>query len=199
MRTLIILIAAMGISTFAQSAKLRAVPASNRTSFKADTTIDPKKSPGPINLKKHPEVMRKVIADVKSGKIAYVAKSSYPDTTVDLSKHPELVKAIIKDPSKWATVLKVSRANDTSTVQGKNKQVIRDIIAVLINEGIVKERSEITSFLLSNDAFMLNGKKLSQSLHADLKAKYIKAPDYVVYYGNSEMKGNGIFQRADNL
>ena len=122
------------------------------------------------------------------------------DTTLDLSKHPELVKAIIKNPSNWPVILKAyNKNNDTLAALGKNKQVIRDILSYLISKHIVKEQGDVDSFLLTNDVLTVNGNKLSDVLHYELKQKYIKASDYVVYYGNSEMKGNGIFQRRDNL
>jgi hypothetical protein len=163
-------------------------------------TADPMKNPGTVDLDKHPEVMARVLGNVKNGKINFVPKGESIDTSLDLSKHPEIVQAIIKNPSNWPIILKAyNNRNDTLTQLGKNKQVIRDIMAVLISRHIIKERSEISNFLLNDDAFVLNGKKLPGSLYQELKERYIKAPGYVVYYGNSEMKGNGIFVRADTF
>ena len=53
--------------------------------------------------------------------------------------------------------------------------------------------------MLTSKSFSLNGKDLPEQFHTALKARYIKSPDFIVYYGNSEMKGAGIFQRADDL
>jgi hypothetical protein len=199
MKKLINLTIAVIICIFAGISGLRAATV-NFNHVKFDTTVDPKKNPGPIDLNSHPEVMAKVQEEIKNGKIAFQIKQEGTDTTLDLSKHPELVRAIIKNPANWPIILKAyNTGNDTLTAQGRNKQVIRDIMAELIRKGIIKQRSDITSFLLTDKAFTLNGEQLPESLHQQLKAKYIKAPDYVVYYGNSEMKGKGIFQRADNL
>jgi len=164
----------------------------------AQSTNDPKNNPGPVDMKTHPELFANALARVKSGQISYHPKSNSGDTAIDLSKHPEIVKAIIKDPAHWSAILKPG-PNDTSSVQGKNKQVIRDIIAALIRHQIVKERSEIASFMLTGISLTVNGKEQDLALQQQLKTKYIPAPDYVIYYGNSEKTGKGIFQRADNL
>jgi hypothetical protein len=122
------------------------------------------------------------------------------DSTLDLSKHPELVKAIIKNPANWPVILKAYRSNDdTSSIAAEHKQVIRDIIAYLVREHIVKDRAAINSFLLTDDAMTVNGKALSEARHKALKDQYIPEPGFVVYYGNSEKTGKGIFQRTDNL
>jgi len=163
-------------------------------------TTDSMKNPGPVDLGKHPEVMAKVRENLFNGKLAYYKTKERTDSTLDLSKHPELVKAIIANPDNWPVILKAyDKANDSLSTEGKNKQVIRDILAYLIQNNLIKERGDVSSFMLTNDSFQLNGKKLSEKFHASLKEKYIKTSDFVVYYGNSEMKGNGIFQRADNL
>ena len=164
------------------------------------TVEDPSGHPVTVDLEKHPEVMAKVNQYVFNGKIVYYKTGERPDSALDLSKHPELVKALIANPRNWPVILKAyDKANDSLSTEGKNKQVIRDILAYLIQNNLIKERGDVSSFMLTNDSFQLNGKKLPGKFHASLKEKYIKSPDYVVYYGNSEMKGNGIFQRADNL
>ena len=158
---------------------------------------DPKTNPGPVDLKSHPELITNAVNGVKSGQIAYRPKNS-GDTVIDLAKHPEIVKAIIKDPAHWSAIIK-SGPNDTSTMQGKNKQVIRDIITALVQNNLVKDRSELKSFMLTSTTLTVNGKPQPAALQQQLKAKYIVAPDFVIYYGNSEKTGKGIFQRADNL
>ena len=164
------------------------------------TVTDSMKNPVTMDLQKHLEIMARMNENLRNGKITFRTNGEKPDTGLDLIKHPELVKAIIKNPSNWPIILKAyNNRNDTLTQQGKNKQVIRDIMAVLISRHIIKERSDVSNFLLNDDAFVLNGKKLPGSLYQELKERYIKAPGYVVYYGNSEMKGNGIFVRADTF
>jgi hypothetical protein len=166
---------------------------------KADTTVDPKKHPGSIDLDKHPEVMAKIQTALKNGKIAFSPKGERTDTALDLSKHPELVKAIIKNPANWPVILKAYNQTDSVSDLGRKRQVIRDIINYLIRENIVKDRGSISSFLLTERQFTVNGKVLSEKRHSWLKEKYIPEAGYVVYYGNSEMTGKGIFQRTDNL
>jgi hypothetical protein len=164
------------------------------------TLTDAMKNPGPVDLEKHPEVMAKVKENVKNGKIVYRSVAEGRDTTLDLSKHPELVKAIIKNPANWPVILKAyNNNNDTLTVLGKNKQVIRDILAYLIRKQMIKARSDVSSFLLTDKAFTVNGKQLPEKMHTELRNRFIKGPNFVVYYGNSEKKGEGIFQRAGNL
>lgn len=164
----------------------------------AQSGSDPKTNPGPVDLKAHPELLTEAVNRAKNGQISYHTKLNKTDTVIDLGKHPEIVKAIIKDPAHWSAILKTG-PNDISTVQGKNKQVIRDIISALIKDNIVKERSEIKTFMLTNTTLSVNGKEQPAMLQQQLKTKYIIAPDFVVYFGNSEKTGKGIFQRADNL
>jgi len=85
------------------------------------------------------------------------------------------------------------------SVQGKNKQVIRDIITDLVQNNVAKDQSGISTFTLTSTTLMVNGKQQPADLQKQLKIKYITAPDFVVYYGNSTKTGKGIFQRADNL
>ena len=122
------------------------------------------------------------------------------DSTLDLNKHPELLKAIIKNPENWPVLLKAYSHTDTTSDLGRKRQVVRNIIAYLVREHIVKDRAAISSFLLTETAMTVNGKALSAAQHRILKERYIPEADYVVYYGNSEHVGNkGIFQRTDNL
>lgn len=159
---------------------------------------DPKANPGPVDMKSHAELFAEALQRVKNGQIGYHPVQGKGDTAIDLGKHPEIVRAIIKDPAHWSAILKPG-PDDTTSQQGKNKQVIRDILAVLIQKHIVQDRSEVQSFLLTETSFTVNGKEQDAALQNQLKAKYISTPDFVVYYGNSEKTGKGIFQRRDNL
>lgn len=187
------------ICSFIFSVNLQAKPV-HQIHNRADTTIDPKKNPGAIDLAKHPEVLAKVLADVKNGKIAYQSKNTNTDTALNLDKHPEIVKALIKDPAHWPVILKAyDKGNDTVTVTQKNKQVIRNIIADLVNKGIIKDRSDLNFFLLTNSELIVNGKKMEAELHDTLSKKYIKSPGYRIYYGPESFTGEGIFQKSDSL
>jgi len=198
MKKLINLLAIVALTTLAGLTGLKAMPIHSRHGS-ADTTRDPKKGSFTIYLDKHPEIRAKVQDMVENGKITIVQKKDI-DITLDLSKHPELVKAIIKNPKNWPIILKAYDTGYASSQAAKNKQVIRDILAYLINNKVVETRDEVSSFLLTEKSFTVNGKTMRESMHAQLKAKYIKSVNYVVYYGNSEaVKGEGIFQRTDNL
>ncbi|HWD90408.1 MAG TPA: hypothetical protein VG367_19915 [Mucilaginibacter sp.] len=197
MKKLLNLSAVIALISLAGPMITKAMPV-HSMNVKADTTIDPKKGPFTVNLDKHSEIMAKVQGMIKNGKIR-ILKLSDTDTTLDLSKHPELVKAIIKNPSNWPIILKAYDYENALSPVAKNKQVIRDILAYLVNNKIVESRTDVNSFMLTAKSFTVNNKTLPESMHTELKAKYIKSDDYVVYYGNSEKKGNGIFQRRDNL
>jgi len=198
MKTLNKLAFATVICSFTISATLHAAPV-YRIQSKADTTIDPKKNPGTIDLAKHPEVMAKVLADIKNGKVQFEPKAT-TDTALNLDKHPELVKALINDPANWPAILKpyVTDKVDTTT-KGRNKQVIRDIMSNLIAKGVVKNRSEINFFLLTDKELIVNGKKMQADLRDALGKKYIKDAGYRVYYGPESFTGRGIFQKSDSL
>jgi hypothetical protein len=198
MKNLIKSIIAIIVCSFIFSRTVRA-KAVCQVYSKADTTIDPKKNPGTIDLVKHPEVMAKVLDNVKSGKVRFEPKVT-TDTTLNLDKHPELVKALINDPAHWPAILKpyVHDNVDTATA-GKNKQVIRDIIANLIAGGVVNERSDINFFLLTNNELIVNGKKMQADLHDALSKKYVKDAGFRIYYGPESFTGHGIFQKSDRL
>lgn len=120
--------------------------------------------------------------------------------TVDLDKHPELMVKIKGMVKNGKIAFKPKNGNpDSLSELAKNRQVIRDIIAYLIREHIVKNRTAIDSFLLTDTALVVNGKKISEERHDFLRKQYIPEPGYVVYYGNDKMTGKGIFQRTDNL
>jgi len=198
MKNLIKSIIAVIVCCFIFNSALQAKPVC-RVYSKVDTTIDPKKNPGTIDLAKHPEVMAKVLDNIKSGKVRFEPKST-SDTILNLDKHPELVKALINDPANWPAILKpyVTDKADTTT-NGRNKQVIRDIMSNLIVEGVVKNRSEISFFLLTDKELIVNGKKMQADLQDALSKKYIKDAGYRVYYGPESFTGHGIFQKSDSL
>jgi len=198
MKNLIKSIVAIIVCSFIFNGALQAKP-DYQVYSKADTTIDPKKNPGTIDLAIHPEVMAKVLANVKSGKVRFEPKST-SDTTLNLDKHPELVKALINDPANWPAILKpyVTDKVDTTT-KGRNKRVIRDIMRSLIAEGMVRNRSEISFFLLTDKELIVNGKKMQADLQDALSKKYIKDAGYRVYYGPESFTGRGIFQKSDSL
>jgi len=117
--------------------------------------------------------------------------------TINLDKHPEITAKLQAMISSGKVVVKPKSGNGSNTAE--DKQVIRDILAYLVNKKRIRSRIEVDSFLLTGTAFTLNGRHLPGKLHAELRDKYIKAPGYVIYYGNDPMMGKGIFQRTDNL
>ena len=133
---------------------------------------------------------------------AYAQQTNDPKTNpgpVDLKSHPELIANAVNGVKNGRIAYHPKNSADSSTVQGKNKQVIRDIIATLVQNNIANDRSGIRSFMLTSTTLTVNDKEQPADLQQQLKMKYIIAPDFVVYYGNSEKTGKGIFQRTDNL
>ena len=143
-----------------------------------------------------------IISSLALGGGAYAQQTNDPKNNpspVDLKSHPELITNAVNSVKSGKITYHPKSNYDSLTVQGKNKQVIRDIIAALVQNNIVKDRSGIRSFMLTSTTLTVNGKERNTDLQQQLKTKYITAPDFVVYYGNSTKTGNGIYQRADNL
>jgi bla regulator protein blaR1 len=65
------------------------------------------------------------------------------------------------------------------------KPAISGIIADLVNENVLKDKSDLIRFNLTNSELMVNGVKQSEALHEKLKAKYLQRPDY--YKLNSDI------------
>ena len=58
--------------------------------------------------------------------------------------------------------------------------VISDVIADLVSENIVKDKSDLSSFKLTNTFLLVNGVKQSDEMHEKLKTKYLAHPRYLM-------------------
>jgi len=117
----------------------------------------------------------------------------------DFNKYPGLLQAILKNPNKWPGLLKdYLPKNDTTTIAGKNREVVRNVIHDLILQKIVADGG-VRSFRLNQNELIVNDKKQPDAVQQWFKAKYIKEPDYTIYYGGSLPNGKGIFVNPDSM
>jgi hypothetical protein len=58
--------------------------------------------------------------------------------------------------------------------------IITSVVTDLVNENVVKNKSNLTSFRLTNSVLMVNGVKQSDELHQKLKSKYLSQPKYQI-------------------
>ncbi|SHN36413.1 FecR family protein [Mucilaginibacter sp. OK098] len=117
----------------------------------------------------------------------------------DLNKYPGLVNAILKNPNKWPDLLKnYIPKNDTTTVDGKNRAVIWNIIHEIIREKITADGG-VRSFRLNEHFLKVNDKQQPDVVFQRFKAKYIKEPGYTIYFGGSPKDGKGIYLNPDSL
>jgi hypothetical protein len=122
-----------------------------------------------------------------------------PKGAFDFNKYPGLLQAILKNPNKWPGLLKnYLPKNDTTTIAGKNREVVRNVIHDLILQKIVADGG-VRSFRLNQNELIVNDKKQPDAVQQWFKAKYIKEPDYTIYYGGSLPNGKGIFVNPDSM
>jgi transmembrane sensor len=117
----------------------------------------------------------------------------------DLNQYPGLVKAMLKDPGKWPGLLQFYFAkNDTSTVMGKDRAIIRTVIMEIIRKKLVAEGG-VRSFRLNDTALVINDQRQPDSVYRHFKAQFIKEPGYTIYFGGSPQDGKGIYFKPDSL
>lgn len=117
----------------------------------------------------------------------------------DINKYPGLVKAILKNPNKWPDLLKnYIPKNDTTTIDGKNRMVIRHVIHDIIQEKIIPDGG-VRSFRLNEHFLKVNDQQQPDAIFQGFKAKYIKEPGYTIYFGGSPRDGKGIYFNPDSL
>ena len=122
-----------------------------------------------------------------------------PKGAFDINKYPGLLQAILKNPNKWPGLLKnYLPKNDTTTIAGKNREVVRNVIHDLIQQKIVPDGG-VVSFRLNQNELIVNDKRQPDAVQQWFKAKYIKQPDYMIYYGDLPPNGKGIFVRPDSM
>ena len=75
----------------------------------------------------------------------------------------------------------------------KDKELVKNLIQELIEDGIVPDKQSLVSFHLSASEFLVNGKAVPEKTHQKFKAKYLKTSEYSIYYGYKDRNGVGIF------
>ncbi|HVS90547.1 MAG TPA: M56 family metallopeptidase [Mucilaginibacter sp.] len=58
--------------------------------------------------------------------------------------------------------------------------MIASVTTDLVSENIVKDKSDVTSFKLTNSFLVVNGKQQPEDLHEKLKDKYLSSPKYLL-------------------
>jgi bla regulator protein blaR1 len=63
------------------------------------------------------------------------------------------------------------------------------IIGDFIKEGIIKDKADLSSYQLNNEALIVNGVKQPDAVYKKFKSKYVKSSKWVITYNNSEETG----------
>jgi hypothetical protein len=58
--------------------------------------------------------------------------------------------------------------------------IIANITSDLVSDNIIKDKSDLVSFKLTNTVLVVNGKKQSDDIHEKLKQKYLQDPQYPI-------------------
>jgi hypothetical protein len=93
----------------------------------------------------------------------------------------------------------VPRAKKYALVEGPSpeiearKQVVRNIIADMVTEQIIKDKDSFNWFGLDNTQFIVDGRVIADSLRSKFQAKFIKPDGMGYYYGPVSIRGTGTF------
>ena len=79
------------------------------------------------------------------------------------------------------------------------KETMKDIIADLVTEKIVKDKNDLQWFGLTDTELIVNGVKQPADIHQKLKEKYMRNPEIGFYYGPVQMHGMGYFYGKEDL
>lgn len=69
----------------------------------------------------------------------------------------------------------------------EDKALVKNLIAEVVKEGLARDEKSITSLILDESVFYINGKKQSDELQKKFREKFIKTPGYTVHYHNGLM------------
>jgi hypothetical protein len=93
---------------------------------------------------------------------------------------------------------KVRIAESPSPELYSAKQVVRNIIADMIAEKIVKDKDSFGWFGLDGTQFVVDGRPQPDALRQKFQTKYIKPDGLGYYFGSVSVHGTGLFfERAD--
>jgi transmembrane sensor len=81
----------------------------------------------------------------------------------------------------------------------KQMILVREIIADIIRQHLVKEKDSLIWFGLNDHEFNINGQKQMAGIYRQFKEKYIQTPGYGFYYGPTGITGKGFFFTKQEL
>jgi hypothetical protein len=87
----------------------------------------------------------------------------------------------------------------SSSTKEERGETVRHIIEDMVNEKIVPSKDGFSWFGLDNGQFLVDGKPVSDSLHAIFRARYIKPDGMGYYYGPIQITGRGYFLDKTDL
>lgn len=64
----------------------------------------------------------------------------------------------------------------------EDKALVKSLMAEVVKEGLARDEKSITSLILNESVFYLNGKKQSDELQKKFKEKFIKKPGYSFHF-----------------
>lgn len=67
----------------------------------------------------------------------------------------------------------------------EDRKILNSLLTEIVSEKIVSSEDEISSIILNNSDFIVNGKKQSASLHQKFKTKYLKDANRELNYQNN--------------
>jgi hypothetical protein len=101
-----------------------------------------------------------------------------------------------KEPTR--NMQKVRISESPSPELDSAKQTVRNIIADMIAEKIVKDKNSFGWFGLDGTQFVVDGRPQPDALRQKFQAKYIKPDGLGYYFGSVNVHGTGVFfERAD--
>lgn len=78
----------------------------------------------------------------------------------------------------------------------EDRALVKNLLEELVKAHIIPDEKSVTSLVLTDDEFTINGKKQSAELHKSFKAKFLKKQGYSISFGNRS--GYGIYINNDN-
>jgi hypothetical protein len=93
---------------------------------------------------------------------------------------------------------KLTQGTSSSTKE-ESEETVRHIIEDMVNEKIIASKDSFSWFGLDNGQFVVDGKAVSDSLHAIFRARYIKPDGMGYYYGPIKITGKGYFLDKTDL
>jgi chemotaxis protein histidine kinase CheA len=66
----------------------------------------------------------------------------------------------------------------------EDKALVKALMAEVVKEGLAPDEKSVTSLILDESLFFLNGKKQSDELQKKFKGKFIKKPGYSIHFHN---------------